>query len=213
MGDEATSEALTFDRWQERANVWVRRNFPNSGASEQFLGIVEEMGEYAVASAARYRAIQDGDDDAKYDAEAELSDAIGDICIYLANYCNFRDIEISDWVRKAGLGNGTISDFQAFVYLDREPGLPNFPAHDLVRFLGSLAHSQLKTRQGIRGSEAKHRAAEINSVVEMFVTLAHICNQLDLALSDIIAKTSDHVFARDWIANPQNGESPCPKPL
>lgn len=207
------AEPLTFDRWQERANIWVRRNFPDSGASEQFLGIVEEVGEFAAAACKRLTAIREKDSAVALAAEFEMEDAIGDICIYLVNYCNFRDIEISHWVRVAGLGAGAIEDFQAFVELDREPSLKGFAAQDIVRWLGTLAHAQLKTRQGIRGSEDEHRKTEINAVVELFVSLAHVCNEIAADLSTIIAKTSDHVFARDWITNPTNGESPCPQSL
>lgn len=204
------AETLTFDRWQERANVWVRRNFPTSGASEQFLGIVEEIGEFATAVADRCNAMLVRDEDAKAEALLAIADAIGDISIYLVNYCNFRDIELSYWVNQAALGSGSISGFQSLVFCDREPTIRGHAAQDLVIWLGRLAHAQLKARQGIRGTEDEHRTTEINAVVEMFVALAHTCNDFSFDLADIIAKTSDHVFARDWIANPTNGAAPCP---
>jgi len=68
---------------QEQIGEWQDRNFPGSTADEMFLGIVEEVGELAHARLKGAQGLL------SHQVEAE-TDAIGDILIFLMNYCNKR---------------------------------------------------------------------------------------------------------------------------
>jgi NTP pyrophosphatase (non-canonical NTP hydrolase) len=91
---------LNLDIIQDEVALWRKYNFPNSGADHQFLGIVEEVGEAAHAILKMQQGIRDSDVD-------DLQDAVGDIMIYLLNFCDcmgwsLKDIIETTWgsVRK-----------------------------------------------------------------------------------------------------------------
>jgi NTP pyrophosphatase (non-canonical NTP hydrolase) len=81
---------------QKRVYEWKRLNFPNSGDLHQFLGVVEEVGELAHAILKMQQGIR-GDLH-----EAEARDAVGDIIIFLMNFCSennwlLDDIILETW--------------------------------------------------------------------------------------------------------------------
>ena len=65
---------------------WCRENFPDSDSAEQFLGIVEEVGELSHSILKRSQGIRGGED--WYDFREKARDAVGDIVIYLNNFCS-----------------------------------------------------------------------------------------------------------------------------
>lgn len=67
---------------QKQVHEWRKYNFPNSGDLHQFLGVVEEVGELSHAILKMAQGIR-GD---KHEEEAR--DAVGDIMIYLMNFCS-----------------------------------------------------------------------------------------------------------------------------
>jgi len=68
---------------QQQVGEWHERTFPDSTASEMFEGIVEEVGELAHARLKGRQGLMKN-------AVAEEKDAIGDILVFLLNYCNKR---------------------------------------------------------------------------------------------------------------------------
>lgn len=87
---------------------WAGRNFPGAQPHDALLGIMEEVGELAHAHLKHDQGIR-GYDDEKYRTEA--ADAIGDIVVYLASYCNrngfdlqicvedtWRRVQERDWI-------------------------------------------------------------------------------------------------------------------
>ena len=70
---------------QDRIGIWRRKNFPNADVQSQFLGVVEEVGELSHAMLKYQQGIRGYDYD-KFADEAQ--DAIADIQIYLANFCD-----------------------------------------------------------------------------------------------------------------------------
>jgi NTP pyrophosphatase (non-canonical NTP hydrolase) len=65
---------------------WRQRNFPGADATQQLLGVVEEVGELSHAVLKRIQHIR-GNSELH---EAEAYDAIGDILIYLAGFCSYK---------------------------------------------------------------------------------------------------------------------------
>jgi NTP pyrophosphatase (non-canonical NTP hydrolase) len=70
---------------------------------------------------------------------------------------------------------------------------------------GELAHSFLKMTQGIRGTEQEHRLALMDSVGDITVCLAGVCNALGFDYQTIVERVWGEVKQRDWKANPECG--------
>lgn len=83
---------------QEELKEWLDHNFPNATADQQFKGIVEELGELAHADLKTEQNIR-GYDAIKWDHE--VKDAVGDIVIYLINWCNTKDISFFECLNLA----------------------------------------------------------------------------------------------------------------
>lgn len=75
---------------QSRLHLWRQRNFPDSTAEDQLLGVVEEVGEVAHAVLKRKQRIRGLDHEHQ---EAEL-DAVGDIMVFLAGFCSYRNYDM-----------------------------------------------------------------------------------------------------------------------
>jgi NTP pyrophosphatase (non-canonical NTP hydrolase) len=81
----------------EQAN-WHAYNFGSSIPFQNLAGMMEELGELSHAMLKQSQGIR-GYDGVK--AEAEIKDAIGDLCIFAMNLCNNLDITISDCIATA----------------------------------------------------------------------------------------------------------------
>jgi len=84
---------LTFRMLQAQQRPWVRHNFGDRPAHHPLLGVQEEVGELAHAHLKMeqgIRANESHDEDAK--------DAVGDIVIFLADYCEARGWSFQDIV-------------------------------------------------------------------------------------------------------------------
>jgi NTP pyrophosphatase (non-canonical NTP hydrolase) len=83
-----------LDVLQEEMFGWCRRNFPMAGSTQEFMGLVEEVGELSHAHLKNLQGIRDLQDD-EVATEAKV-DAVGDILIYLFNYCSFEGINVAN---------------------------------------------------------------------------------------------------------------------
>lgn len=77
------SEGMTFGCLQERAHAWQVKNFGEQPAGRILLGVVEEVGELSHAQLKMEQGIRGS----AIEHDAAGRDAVGDILIYLANYC------------------------------------------------------------------------------------------------------------------------------
>jgi NTP pyrophosphatase (non-canonical NTP hydrolase) len=78
---------LDFGRLQDEVNEWSLRNFgPKNPATTHrtLLGVMEEVGELAHARLKEEQGIRGTPEE----HQAAATDAIGDIVIYLADFCN-----------------------------------------------------------------------------------------------------------------------------
>ena len=73
---------------------WLEKNFPQQQGHDPLLGIVEEVGELAHAHLKASQGIRGTFDELR----AEAFDAIGDIVIYLASYCNSNGYDLHNAV-------------------------------------------------------------------------------------------------------------------
>jgi NTP pyrophosphatase (non-canonical NTP hydrolase) len=70
---------------------WLRYNFPNQLPHEPLLGLVEEVGELSHAHLKYGQRIRGYDQQQYWD---EATDAVGDILVYLASYCNSNGLDL-----------------------------------------------------------------------------------------------------------------------
>jgi len=84
---------LTLVELQEQHEVWQQKNFPRQQSYQAILGAIEELGELAHAHLKEEQAIRQMDADKAFDLKC---DAIGDLFIFLAGYCNLEGIDMQN---------------------------------------------------------------------------------------------------------------------
>lgn len=80
--------SLTLEQLQSEMQAWANHNFPKAKSYQPLLGAVEELGELAHTHLKMEQNIRETNNEDKWDA-------IGDIIIYLADYCNKNGIDIA----------------------------------------------------------------------------------------------------------------------
>ena len=86
---------IELDRIQEEIGAWSKKNFGHEGKTHHpLLGVAEEVGELCHAHLKQEQGIRG----TKEEHEADAIDAIGDIAIYLMDYCNRRGFSFNDIV-------------------------------------------------------------------------------------------------------------------
>lgn len=76
---------MTLHQLQNELKAWQAHNFPNRQSWEPLMGLSEEVGELSHAHLKQHQKIRLEENHIK-----NAKDAIGDILIYLADYCNAR---------------------------------------------------------------------------------------------------------------------------
>jgi len=87
--------ALSLARLQAEVDAWAQRNFGVRPAWQPLVGIMEELGELAHAHLKAAQGIRRDED---HDAGAR--DAVGDIVIYVADYCNAAGYNLEEIVNE-----------------------------------------------------------------------------------------------------------------
>lgn len=82
--------------FQEQVGEWVKKNFPNQHPYQPLLGLAEEVGELAHAHLKGEQGIRHTPEEIILLKE----DAIGDILVFLANYCEANDLSLEECVEK-----------------------------------------------------------------------------------------------------------------
>ena len=78
---------MHFDTFQQRVVTWARKNFKTSDMGyHALLGVGEEVGELMHAHLKQVQGIRGSVEE--HDAKGQ--DAVGDILVYLADYCDQR---------------------------------------------------------------------------------------------------------------------------
>jgi NTP pyrophosphatase (non-canonical NTP hydrolase) len=86
------NEPLTFDVFEDEVALWSRQNFPNNMPYHPLLGLVEEVGELSHA----FLKSEQGIRGTKEEHHAAMVDAVGDILVYLADFCSRNNIDMRD---------------------------------------------------------------------------------------------------------------------
>jgi len=98
---------------------WREHNFPGNTAVQQFLGMVEELGEISHAILKGQQGIRGYSED----DTAEIQDGVGDLMIFLINFCDLNgwdtleilqntwdEVKQRDWVAHPETGVDIIND-------------------------------------------------------------------------------------------------------
>lgn len=87
------NKGLSFQQLQTEVGVWRERNFPSPDAVNSILGLIEELGELSHHFLKRREQIR-----LEEDHNAGIRDSVGDIMIYLANFCNLEGISLMECI-------------------------------------------------------------------------------------------------------------------
>jgi NTP pyrophosphatase (non-canonical NTP hydrolase) len=82
-----------FKELQDEQREWQKHNFPNSEAFEALIKIGEESGELMSAFIHQYQKVRTQENWAEKER-----DAVGDIAISIAGYCNLRGIDFQECI-------------------------------------------------------------------------------------------------------------------
>jgi NTP pyrophosphatase (non-canonical NTP hydrolase) len=163
---------------QREQREWSLRNFGVQQAHRMALGLIEELGEVAEAW--------------MLDSKEKLFDSIGDVGIYMLNYCNIAGWELPS------------------LYEMRQPRDKNAERmpHFVTPLMRAIAHHQLKGEQNIRGG-AEHHARMMeglfrNILFQMEALSAHAVK--GGTFLSILEATWQKVSKRDWVQNPNNAD-------
>ncbi len=158
-----------FEVIQKEKHVWQEHNFPNTPTWAPILGMVEEIGELSKAF-----ILHD---------TAEMKDAIGDVIIYMADLCNFTNLNLQE------------------LWEDGEANIARADVlHSLQMEIGIVAHSHLKTFQKIRLQEG-HEANMKRALGRILWLLQELSEILDSNADEIALTIWQSVKQRDWQKN------------
>ena len=83
---------LTFRQLQDEQRPWVEHNFPGRSDYFPLLGAVEELGELAHAHLKGLQGIRGTAEE----HAALAKDAVGDVIVFLADYCTARGFDLQE---------------------------------------------------------------------------------------------------------------------
>lgn len=91
-----TKRETLLRKLQKEVGSWTNKNFPEGKPYQPLLGLIEELGELAHAHLKNEQGIRGYT--SPYKTDNEKIDAIGDLVIYLADYCERNDFDLHDCV-------------------------------------------------------------------------------------------------------------------
>lgn len=94
--------------FQSQVRMWNNHNFPNKQPHQPLLGVAEEVGELCHAHLKQEQGIRNDEN-----LEAQRQDAVGDIMVFLADYCNQNNVNMATAVERAW-GEVALRDWQKY---------------------------------------------------------------------------------------------------
>ena len=91
----AYPQLLTFKQLQDEVRPWTMHNFGERPSWQPLLGIQEEVGELSHAHLKAEQGIRTNEDH-----EADGKDAVGDILVFLADYCNCKGWDMQEIIEE-----------------------------------------------------------------------------------------------------------------
>lgn len=165
--------------FQDQVAHWAKVNFDTSNRGHSLYGLMEELAELVSASYVGTRP--------------DAIDAVGDIMIFLADYCGRNGIDIS----------------RADMFGSKVPGYHtemNF-VEGMVMAVGALSKAYLKREQGIRQQTVSYTMYTMQGVSAIIQFLKQYCRSADIDFDDAVMETWEMVRQRNWKENPETGGS------
>lgn len=112
MGDEEQQRdyVRSLNSLQEEVAEWSEENFPDQPAENPLLGVGEEYGELTHAVLKDKQGIRLDEADVGPDAE---KDAVGDIVVFLADFCSRRGYTLGECVEAAWEGKVSTREWES----------------------------------------------------------------------------------------------------
>lgn len=107
---------MTLKELQDEHKPWAERNFPNAKRWEPLIGIQEEVGELSHAFLKLHQGIRLSEDHT-----AKMIDAVGDILIYMADFCN------RNWIDMQGAMEATWEKVKLRDWQNNKENGDNYP--------------------------------------------------------------------------------------
>lgn len=183
-------KAMTILRIQQELSPWQEHNFGARPPWYPLAGMFEEVGELSEA----YLQDVSPSNEVMFDKYLEdLRDAVGDITVYLLDFCNAMNIDLAvGWKDHEGV---MIEPSSGWVSLLR-----------ITKNVGKVSHAHLKMNQGIRVTE-DHAGNHKKYCVMVLESLQEFCINTGLDFDKIVNETWDSVKFRDWKKFPKNGKT------
>lgn len=183
---------MDLDTIQAEQVEWSLRNFGEQPAHRPMLGIIEELCELEQAL-----LLEEGDGDATI--HAAVVDAIGDVGVYMLDYCGKRGWRMQElWDARKALDN-----HEDFTFGPNDDGTPY-----VYQFIMVLAHSQLKGEQNIRGGTAVHDEKLKGMLSNVLWLLQEVADKYyELNALSILEDVWSKVKQRNWVANPNDAHA------
>ena len=161
-----------FDTLKKEVGEWSIENFPGQPTVNPFMGSSEEAGELAECL------------DLESEPNEEELDAVGDILVYIADFCYKRELDYQKCYEMSGDVENTHDDF----------------FREWVASRGQLTRSVLKREQGIRLDEDRvGDEAEEQALARMLSCLETFADSRGYTLEEAIQSAwYDEVIDRDW---------------
>lgn len=91
---------IELAKLQNAIDLWNESNFPRKQAHQPLLGVGEEMGELVSAYGRLCHAHLKMEQNIRAATQYDKEDAIGDMVIYLIDYCNQNNIDFANAITK-----------------------------------------------------------------------------------------------------------------
>lgn len=169
-------------KFQADLKCWLDYNFPDTTRDQQIMGVVEELGELFECQILYDSGTGSGQE------EKALKDAVGDVVIFLCNYCTKADISLCYSIEKWQNHNFGNTTGAAMINL------------------GRLCHADLKHQQGIRGYDEEKTRQELHKYIAgVYCSLSNYCRTINLHIESCIDVALEAIKKRDWVVNPVTG--------
>ncbi len=182
---------------QEEQIAWSQRNFGMQSYRQPLLGMIEEICELEAAWRTRdtqmVSILNHPTSVAAVDPKPtdEVLDAIGDIAIYMLDYCGKRGWQLKTFWDARQFRNDEGREFW----------------WNLVPHARKLAHHDLKSSQGIRGTQEEHDREIMTTLSAILAHAEFICRYLERDFLTILNDVWSKVRLRDWTKNRANAHA------
>jgi NTP pyrophosphatase (non-canonical NTP hydrolase) len=173
---------ISITQLQRDQFIWARKNFGPCQTRWPLLGIVEETGELVHSQLKQEQNIRGSYEE----HEAKKKDAIGDLTIYLFEYCSCMEWTVVD----------LLVEEETTLHALQEHTEDSEPVWDCLGKIVPLVHDKNNNGDNVLAQE---------DVVQILLNLAIFCRQRAWSLQELVETTWLRVSQRDWTKNKTDG--------